>query len=68
MKHKDIIQQQRTPPEAGPLAASGCCWVTSEWEEWTATPKSFINQPIVESLQQQKLENYSMQQSLSYHE
>ena len=25
-----MIQQQHTPPEAGPLAASGCCWATSD--------------------------------------
>ena len=29
MNHKDMIQQQHTPPEAGPLAASGRCWVTA---------------------------------------
>lgn len=41
---KDMIQQQhRIPPEARHLAASGCCWVTSEWKEWTTTPKSDIN-------------------------
>ena len=36
--HKDIIQQQqRTPPEVGPLAASGCCWVTSGSKDELAT-------------------------------
>ena len=30
MNRKDIIEQQHTPPEAGPLATSGCCWATSD--------------------------------------
>ena len=42
MNHKDMTQQQRTPPEVGPLAASGCRWATSDEKNEQLLPNQVL--------------------------
>lgn len=35
-------RQQRTPPDAGPLATSGCCWVTSDEQNEQQLPNHVL--------------------------